>query len=163
MKIFINNKMYIQKRDLGILWQKKINVDFDSEKYNITYFSKRKNDNNFILVTDVHIIDILTSSDFLVDYMSIKDLSVEDLESLRRNIELEIVRLSRLSLKENKDIENKIYLLINKVEAIGSVISDKIGDEKIIFPDEIRVYFEKNEKKSALTRIFSKKSKKGLA
>lgn len=163
MKIFINNKMYIQKRDLGILWKKKINVDFDSEKYNITYFGKRKNDNDFILVTDVHIIDILTSSDFLVDYMSIKDLSVEDLEGIRRNMELEIVRLSRLSLKENKDIEDKIYLLINKVEAIGSVISDKIGDEKIIFPDEIRIYFGKNEKKSVLTRIFSKKSKKGLA
>lgn len=155
MKIFVNNKMYIQKRDLGILWKKGVNVSFDKINYNIAYFAS-KIDSEFLLVEDPHLINIIKDNDWLVDYLLLRKYSLKDLELLRRQLEYKIVELSKRSMKErnNELLVDEIYLLMNKVEAIGSIVLEKENVEDIILPNELQSYFNND---NILQRLFKRR------
>lgn len=155
MRIFINNKMYIQKRDLGILWKQGFGVLFEEKNYNLSYFSENYDD-EFIPVLDEELKNAINRSESIIDYVKYNTYTTEELARIKKHLENEVINISRKSVNRiNKDIlEEEIFVLINKITAIGSIILDKEGCNKIKFPDNLDSYFNK---RSILSRVLWRK------
>ncbi len=165
MKIIINNKAFVQRKDVIYLNQSDLNVPksifikaFENNIDNIFDDSIRY---EFIEFNDPKEIEFFKSLDWLIDYNEIKDLDEEDIITLGENAILErnaiIQKYNSMSdekKKKNKQLLVKTDLLVYKIYSLRNALGTKQGYIKINLPENLD---EKN-----LEKRISKKKKIGF-
>ena len=165
MKIIINNKAFVQRKDIIYLNQSDLNVPksifikaFENNIDNIFDDSIRY---EFIEFNDPKEIAFFKSLNWLIDYNEVKKLDEEELITLGENAILErnaiIQKYNSMSdekKKKNKQLLVKADLLVYKIYSLRNALWAKQGYIKINLPENLD---EKN-----LEKRISKKKKIGF-
>lgn len=148
MKIITENAIYVQKNDLSQLY--KMDSAIPASVFLKTFFENGVviiDDSNrfeFVKFNDKKDIDFFKSTDWIVDYNEVKDLSEDEIIELAHNIydgrNQIATKFNSMSDEEkdnNLDMINKCELLDFKLASLRDVLLFKKGDLIITLPEGI--------------------------
>lgn len=118
MKIIRENKVYVQQRDLGLLYDKPLHV---------SYYIDSTKDLDFVEVTDEEIKLKVQNADYLLDYDMLLKKSNDEIERKQECINALIISLSLQSKvtcdeKSLKEIDLECKKLINSSNELHSYL-----------------------------------------
>ena len=148
MKLFINNKVYVQVKDISFIMHMLPNINIECPKsillkfFNKIYICNDKNKYDFIEFEDIEEINYFKQLDFIISYEDYKNISYEKMNKYIQDIGNELYTLAdkyhELSEEEQKKkydrynsvLEKKYY----KIESIREMYKIKNGELIIDLP-----------------------------
>lgn len=167
MKIFDNNKVYVQKKDINYLIKSDLpmptSISMKLCEYSFAHIGAR-NQYEFMEFENEEEIEFFKSVNFIVDYDKVKDLSKEEITVLidasvdeRNSLAL---RLNAMPLKEQEkhiDMINRCNFLEFTIRSLRDILSFRDGRIQVELPIEgVEASNKKNVKKKKFN-IFRKK------
>lgn len=133
MKIIKDNKVYVQKRDLGLIFGK---------PFDIGYYIDSTLGMDFVEIEDEEIKNKVKEASFVLDYDEFINKSFEAILKKRNLINSEIISLSLKSQKINdkhslEEINNECKKLINLSNQLLCLLLIKEGKIMLKIPSEI--------------------------
>lgn len=133
MKIIKDNKVYVQKRDLGLIFGK---------PFDIGYYIDRTLGMDFVEIEDEEIKNKVKEASFVLDYDEFINKSIEAILKKRNLINSEIISLSLKSQKINdkdslEEINNECKKLINLSNQLICLLLIKEGKIMLKIPSRI--------------------------
>ena len=137
MKIIKDNKVYVQRRDLGLIFDKPMHV---------SYYIDSTKDLDFVEITDEETKLKVQNVEYLLDYDSFLDKSIDEIERKQASINSIIISLSLQSRMASSEIAlKKLDLeckkLINSSNELHSLLLAREG--KISFDGHVKMLRKK--------------------
>ena len=156
MKITTDDAVYVMKNDLGYLdnctdiaipatiylkvFGSGMSVINDSNRYEFVKFNGKKE------------IEFFKSMDWMIDYTALKDLSIDEINEMLKDIANtrnamvnEYNKMSEIERNQNMDMYRKIELLAFKLYSLRDYLMFRLGHLAITLPDGID-YPKENDK-----------------
>lgn len=137
MKIIRESKVYVQQRDLGLIFDKPLHV---------SYYIDSTKDLDFVEITDEEAKLKVQNAEYLLDYDSFLDKSIDEIERKQASINSIIISLSMQSrMASNEKALKKLDLeckkLINSSNELHSLLLAREG--KISFDGHVKMIRKK--------------------
>ena len=161
MKVFINNKVYVQIKDILFISRMLSNIKMECPKSVLVRMFQiiRSNENkyNFIEFSNKEEIDFFKKLDFIISYKEYKNITHEKMTGYIENIGNDLYILAEkfqdLSEKEQENKYEKYQALCEekyyKMESIREIYKISIGELSIDLPKKEKMFkkiFSKNRK-----------------
>ncbi len=145
MKLFRNNKVYVQMNDVMFAMNHSDSIPAVVVNQIFTGIVIVNDDNrmDFVNFDDKVAINYFKDLDFIVDYDDYKDLSIEELDAKAeiilnkiRNIVDKYNSLSSQKIRENQDLINEYEKLDYVINYLGEIRGIKLGTNHMPIPKE---------------------------
>lgn len=173
MKLYQNNVMYVQRKDIASLISSDIEIpgSIFARTFGMCEAScvDSTNRNDYIKFYETDEIDFFNSLDWIIDYNDIKDFDENQLIELgesiankRKNIAITFNKMDEHDKAANADMIVQCELLDYKLASLSELIWTKRNKQSLKLPNGVDCKVQNKEKKIVLKKILNKIIKKDL-
>lgn len=154
MKITTNDAIYIQKTDLLYLQQLKypMGKSIKTKVYQFIVIGE-EHESDFVKFTNPDEIEFFSSMDWLLEYDSVINMTLDDINNISEEVYKEQMSLND-DQRNTKRIDRFDQLNL-KIKSLRDALLFKQGSLKITLPKELRIFFPE-KKKSFIRRVLEK-------